>query len=237
MRGSLGVLATRSARLLELVILLRWMPTDINAFSILPSAAISSSRLVLQPSNSVTLSMGLFDTLFPQPSEDEFFNSTIDNAKVPSKPPMKRLFSFRFDGTEKNDFLPCLSRSLDSGLGPLVSLTDDNVETLATDVGCLPEDAAWALEACRGDVAEAMTRILNAQKLTLERRKDPQQQTARSTKKVNANETLGQFREQLQKQEEQTRKRVESLSGGTPDADWLPMTNPKPVDDEPWFTG
>jgi hypothetical protein len=183
--------------------------------------------------------MGRNDKPFPLPSEDEsspveFINSTNHNNKVPPKP-MKRLFSFRFDGTEKNDFLPCLSRSLDSGLAPLVPLTDGNVQKLATDVGCLPEDAAWALEACQGEMAEATTRISNAQKMSLEGRNGPQQ-TAPSTNKVSAKQALGQFREQLKKQE-QTRRRDEYFSGGAPDTDWLPMANPKPVDDEPWFTG
>jgi hypothetical protein len=27
------------------------------------------------------------------------------------------------------------------------------------------------------------------------------------------------------------------LKGGTPDANWLPNMNPRPIDDEPWFTG
>jgi hypothetical protein len=44
------------------------------------------------------------------------------------------------------------------------------------------------------------------------------------------------FKEKL-KLQEQKRKRDEYFSGGKRDADWLPQTNPKPLDDEPWFTG
>mmetsp|Transcript_68668 Transcript_68668/g.199211 ORF Transcript_68668/g.199211 Transcript_68668/m.199211 type:complete len:130 (+) Transcript_68668:122-511(+) len=55
------------------------------------------------------------------------------------------------------------------------------------------------------------------------------------SKGTSSKKELDEFREKLKKQE-QKRKRDEYFSG-KPDADWLPIQNPKPLDDEPWFTG
>ena len=38
-------------------------------------------------------------------------------------------------------------------------------------------------------------------------------------------------------EKDRERKRKEYLEPSKPDDDWLPLKNPKPIDDEPWFTG
>ena len=214
--------------------------------------------------------MGLFDTPLPtsaSSAEDENSGSRTfqtnqstpingNNNSLGASPPspltpMKRIFSFRLDGTEKNNFLPPLSRSLDTGLAPRVPLTDANVQTVSVNTHCLPEDAAWALEACQGDLLEASHRISTAQGMILEQTKNTllSQKTTTSSSLISSNgkvtsakdkdKDLHSFRERLKQQERERRTREESnnLASGKPDGDWLPLRNPTPVEDEPWFTG
>jgi hypothetical protein len=44
-------------------------------------------------------------------------------------------------------------------------------------------------------------------------------------------------RKETRLRDRQKRDRDELFQGGTKDQQWLPKENPKPVDDEPWFTG
>ena len=78
------------------------------------------------------------------------------------------LFSFRPDGTEVNGLLPSLKRRVDLLPQPYFEPQDTAVMNLllrSRDKAILlhETDACWALEACRGDVDEALFRIQRAQ--------------------------------------------------------------------------
>lgn len=199
------------------------------------------------------LSMGIYDDDTPMSSSEPSTPSdNRDNIHIEeesmalsSKPTTKRLFAFLFNGTEKNGLLPPLSRSLDSGIDPLVRLNSDEVKTLATKANCFAEDAAWALEACKGDFQKAFACVSMAQKAPIKTKKgrsklfDEEKERynfEEAFSRVNAKEEVASFRQQLQKLN-QKQKRDNYFSGGKADAEWLPLVNPKPIDEEPWFTG
>lgn len=189
--------------------------------------------------------MGLYDTPLPPRSssphdddpssdgEDDDDDEEATAASPPSTP--RRLFQFNADGTEQKGLLPRLKRSLESGIGCYFETSDRKVQNLVSKTECHPEDAAWALEACRGDITEAWTRISTARRIMLNLN-DDRSAEEKEESAASAREELEAFKEKLQ-QQEQRRMRDEYFKGSKPDAEWWPQTNPKPIDDEPWFTG
>jgi hypothetical protein len=83
---------------------------------------------------------------------------------VPAGPP---LFFFRPDGTEMQDLLPPLNRRLDAGIACYYEEMDRPVIWLIhkakREISCT--DACWALEACRGNVEEALIHVAVAKRL------------------------------------------------------------------------
>ncbi len=138
-----------------------------------------------------------------------------------------QLFQFNALGQEVNDLLPPLRRRLDKGIACYFEPQDQMVQNLIDKTSCSVEDACWALEACQGDLTEAWTRISVARRTQLnqnERMEDLAQQFAQQ--------------KQARLEKEKTRQRLERMKQRTkPDTPWLPISNPKPIDDEPWFTG
>ena len=204
-----------------------------------------------------SLSMGLYDTPLPPPlppRDDSSKNEnekTIDNNNydgddddtATSSTSNPRLFSFDDKGIETQDLLPSLGRRLDLGVGCYYEPTDRAVQTLAAQTNnCHPEDAAWALEACKGDRTEARIRIGVAQRKALEEmtRGDDYMDQVKSELKdlLMADE----FQELKEKRLEEAKNKKNYGRGSyfepsVKDGDWLPIENPRPIDDEPWFTG
>jgi hypothetical protein len=170
--------------------------------------------------------MGLYDKPLPPrppPREPEKNGDDDDDAAFPIQ---QRLFEFDINGREKRDLLPSLSRTLESGIGCDFEASDRLVQNLVEKTECHPEDAAWALEACKGDITEAWTRISTARRQLL------------NSNEENRPSLQEQFEVRLKRdQEEKDRKKWGAFAPGKPDEQWLPIENSKPVDDEPWFTG
>lgn len=182
------------------------------------------------------MGMGLYDkplSPLPSPQGQPSDESGHDDESIP--PTAKRLFDFDMDGREKRNLLPRLSRSLESGIGCYFEASDRIVQNLVSKTDCHPDDAAWALEACKGDITEAWTRISTARRMLLNQN-DNRSPAEKVESSAIAKLELDSFREKLN-EVERKRKRDEYFSGGKLDAEWLPRQNPKPVDDEPWFTG
>ena len=196
------------------------------------------------------LSMGLYDTpLPPRPmprnetskqeriDEDDDENGDEDCERSNLQP---ILFSFNEDGTEVNGALPPLGRSLRYGVECYYEVTDRIVRNLIDKTDCHPTDAAWALEACKGDVTEAWTCISAARRQLLDTGIGGSSSLSSEVSELmaeNEYEILKEERLENEKQKERQQKKTDYFSKGTPDAPWLPKQNPKPVDDEPWFTG
>ena len=149
------------------------------------------------------------------------------------------LFSFNEDGTEVNGALPPLGRSLRYGVECYYEVTDRIVRILIEKTDCHPTDAAWALEACKGDVTEAWTCISAARRQMLDYGRGGSSLSSEVSELMAENEyeILKEERLENEKQQERQQKKTDHFSKGTPDEPWLPRQNPKPVDDEPWFTG
>lgn len=212
----------------------------IPALAFAPPKTLCVSLRMSFPTTS--LSMGLYDTPLPprpSPQDDDPPNNGDSNEDEDFIEPamMQRLFSFNMDGTEKRNFLPPLKRSLDLGIDCYFEASDRKVRNLVSKTDCHPEDAAWALEACRGDVTEAWTRISTARRQLLQQG-DPIQPGSLEAdySSLLAREELDDFRAKL-KEQERKRRVADYFSGGQRDEKWLPQENPKPIDDEPWFTG
>lgn len=195
--------------------------------------------------------MGLFDTPLPPrpspPEKDPAENTVNDMSSTNEEPTLRsstqRLFFFRRkDGTEERNLLPQLSRSLESEIGCDYKVTDSIVQNLVSQTNCHPEDAAWALEACRGDITEASNRISIARRILRDEMEDRSERMDKAVlvlsnaTTTSAQQELVDFRRKLQLQE-QKRQRDDYFSGGKADAEWLPRPHPKPINDEPWFTG
>lgn len=213
-------------------------------------SAFRSSSRTKQNGISTSLTMGLYDTpLPPRPerrnNEDENNNDDNeddddDSSSLVVEEVQQRLFQFNVDGTEKRDLLPRLSRSLDSGIGCYFEETDRLVQNLVKKTDCNPKDAAWALEACKGDITEAWTRISMARRQLLQDGTNNNiggggMLFSEVSDLMAENEFEIRKEEMMEKDRE--RKRKEYLEPSKPDDDWLPLKNPKPIDDEPWFTG
>ena len=194
---------------------------------------------------STSLTMGLYDTpLPPRPerrNEDENNDDNEDDDDDSSLvvEVQQRLFQFNVDGTEKRDLLPRLSRTLDSGIGCYFEETDRLVQNLVNKTDCNPKDAAWALEACKGDITEAWTRISMARRQLLLDGTNNNIGGGMLFSEVSDLMAENEFeiRKEEMMEKDRERKRKEYLEPSKPDDDWLPLKNPKPIDDEPWFTG
>jgi hypothetical protein len=161
---------------------------------------------------------------------------------------MSRLFDIQLDGREARDLLPPLSRSLTSGIECYFEVTDRKVQNLSKQATCHPVDAAWALEACKGDVTEAWLCISTARRLLLLSNDEAEQEDfdeellfamlAQNQKVLSDNErSKKETRDEIQKQAVK-----DAFSLGQKDGDWLPTPQNKkpfepPADEEPWFTG
>ncbi|GAX27625.1 hypothetical protein FisN_13Hu284 [Fistulifera solaris] len=171
--------------------------------------------------------MGLYDRpLPPRPpplNNDDEDEDEEDIIVAVSSP----LFQFNALGQEVNNLLPPLRRPLDKGIPCYFEPNDRMVQNLIDKTSCAVEDACWALEACQGDMTEAWTRISVARRNQLNQKE----------RLENNVETEFQNRKQARLEKEQTRQRLERMKRTKPDTPWLPISNPKPIDDEPWFTG
>lgn len=177
-----------------------------------------------RPSTTI-LQMGLYDHPLPPrpPPPEEDDDDFIEESSV-------RLFSFDTNGNEINNLLPSLGRRLDKGVDCYFEPSDGKVRNLVEKTGCHVRDACWALEACRGEMTEAWTRISAARRMQLDN------STTDDWDELAVEER---FRQVKAKRKFQQEKRKESnyFQGGKPDENWLPTNNPKPNDDEPWYTG
>ena len=172
-----------------------------------------------------TLSMGLYDKPLPPrppPRGDDGDDFIIESSL--------KLFEFDASGNEVNNLLPSLGRRLDKGVGCYFEPSDRKVRNLVEKTSCNVEDACWALEACRGDTTEAWTCISAARRTQLE--------SSSTDDGWDENAIEERFRRVKAKKLKQGKSKESNLfQGGKPDENWLPTNNPKPVDDEPWFTG
>lgn len=221
-------------------------------------------RHVVAKHQSCVLRMGLYDDPLPPrpPPRDDMAAMRKRNAgeeEDDDEPDeVSRLFTMTREGKEARGLLPPLKRKLlDYGIGCYFETTDRLVQNLAEKTQCHPEDAAWALEACQGDITEAWTFISVARRTLLNKEvalpenvedvdwdaelfglieswdddellRPVDQETFQALKAK---------RLQIDRQD-MTKKDIEDMfKGGEPDQPWLPKPNPRPVDDEPWFTG
>ena len=146
------------------------------------------------------------------------------------------IFEFNMDGTEVRGFLPRLSRTLESGMDCYFEETDRLVLNLVDKTECHPQDAAWALEACQGDMTEAWTCISTARRQILIGG-DNVGLLSSEVSQLMAENDFEILKEERLKRERMIQRRDDAFIKGVPDADWLPTKNPKPIDEEPWFTG
>lgn len=156
------------------------------------------------------------------------------------------LFSFDPEtGREVNDLLPPLGRSLTSGVECYFEPSDRLVVNLVGKASCSFVDACWALEACKGDLTEAWTCISTARRIGLNanRLPIPSHQTDEEDTDWDEDSYEIEMEEEYERlkvkrlQQERMRNVKDFFTGGKSDQNWLPKINPRPVDDEPWFTG
>jgi len=192
--------------------------------------------------------MGLYDTPLPPrppPRDDgkKKTNDDDDDYEIESSvtETQQRLFQFGVDGKEVNNRLPPLKRRLTSGVDCYYEPTDRLVINLVDKTSCAVADACWALEACRGDITEAWTRISLARRMLLQRERESslRNDDAEYDPDDYDMEVLDEFeaRKKNLRNETEERRREEYRKLSGPNDEWLPIKNPKPVDDEPWFTG
>jgi hypothetical protein len=167
--------------------------------------------------------------------DDDDFDDDDDDVKV-------RLFQFnKRNGAEVNNLLPPLGRSLTSNIPCYFEPTDRKVINLVGKTSCHVEDACWALEACKGDVTEAWTRISVARRMQL----------IEQDSNTNNNQSYGEMdrdvyelelEEDYAEQKEALRMKINEkdradfFKGGEPDQNIWPNFN-VPDENEPWFTG
>jgi hypothetical protein len=248
----------------------------------------TDSVFVVRNKYSSCLWMGLYDTPLPPPPPDDFADSAKrkkserfvsnngdgddanddDDSDATSS---TLLFYFNENGEEDSGVLPSLGRN--PTLVPcFYEPTDNVVRSVVRMTRCHPQDACWALEACKGSIMEASVAIALAQRNAL----NSQVALPSDVKDVDWDEELkklitnsnnnnkqnpktrsvedwqnfeqegysigfdGGLRERTEdlKRREQRNKLKKILEPGKPDEDWLPGSpSPKPLDDEPWFTG
>jgi hypothetical protein len=173
------------------------------------------------------------EAILPETEED------IDSGD--SSVVLDQLFSFGEDGKEGRALLPPLKRRLDSGVSCYYEHNDRLVLNLIEKTSCHPDDACWALEACEGDITEAWTRISTARRMILNRSRNDQllQEDEDYDDEDYEVELIDEFQRRKKRVATETKKRqtADYFTPSAPDAQWLPTKNPKPVNDEPWFTG
>jgi hypothetical protein len=173
------------------------------------------------------------DAILPETEEE------IDSGDISVV--LDRLFSFGKDGKEARALLPPLKRRLDSGVSCYYEHNDRLVLSLVDKTSCHPDDACWALEACEGDIIEAWTRISTARRMILNQSHNGQllQEDADYDEEDYKVELIDEFQRRKKNVAMETKKRqtADYFTPSAPDAQWLPTKNPKPVNDEPWFTG
>lgn len=169
---------------------------------------------------STRLALGLYDDPLPPKKNDDVAAETPVSER--------RLFNFKLDGTESRGLLPSLSRSLDSGIGCSYKPSDPEVRNLAEKTDCNIRDAAWALEACKGDVTQAEGCIETAREKFMD-----------DTPSPSSSQTGGFDLRKAEQLKKQSAKKGKIIIGPPKpgEQDWLPIKNPTPIDDEPWFTG
>lgn len=178
---------------------------------------------------------------------------------------VSRMFDMQVNGREARDLLPPLSRNLESGVECYFEVTDRQVQNLAQKTACHPMDAAWALEACKGDVTEAWLAITTARRLLLNEQQEEEEEEdfdaelfsmlSANKEAVPEEELLSEeddedFEERKQRLKKERRDAITKQAitdafdelKGKADGDWLPTPKNKkpfepPIDDEPWFTG
>lgn len=247
------------ATLLLVMISMAWWTSGVDGFSTASDRLPSSTSLsvvgmkgwgMAANPTMVLLRMGLYDTpLPPRPSspKDDGKNKrkeSSDDDDDDNETPMKmetHIFEFTVKGKEVNDLLPPLGRRLDSGVDCYFEPTDRLVRNLVNKTACCVPDACWALEACRGDITEAWTRISTARRRLLQRERETslRQEDKDYDPEDYDMELLDEFerRKRTWREETEERRKEEYFKLSKPNDDWLPIKNPKPMDDEPWFTG
>jgi hypothetical protein len=200
----------------------------VNSFSSLPVTKRRADAFLV-------LGMGLYDDPLPPrppkviPREEE---EESDDEALSSN----RLFSFDKNGKELRNLLPNLARRT-SFVDCYYEPTDQVVINLIQKTGCHPQDACWALEATKGDLIEAWTCISTARRMQLNDSVDEQETSGSRDFMLVELEEEFEERKEARQAAQQKSDRDEFFRGGVADQPWLPRKNPKPVDDEPWFTG
>ena len=180
------------------------------------------------------LAMGLYDDPLPQPPADGMPKKRTSQDDDFIEETSTRLFQFGEDGKEVNGLLPPLGRRLDKGIACYFECSDRLVRNLVQKTSCNVDDACWALEACRGDMTEAWTRISYARRMRL---MNPTTTTSGNAE-WDASAIEKRFQEIKQKRlKEDKQSEINFFQPGKSDENWLPRPNPRPIDDEPWFTG
>ncbi|GKY96338.1 hypothetical protein MPSEU_000593500 [Mayamaea pseudoterrestris] len=177
--------------------------------------------------------------------DDDYVELPADNSEK-AKINEERLFQFDSTGTEVNNLLPSLGRSLASNIPCYFEPSDRKVVNLMNKAFCGADDACWALEACKGDILEAWTLI------SMARRKNYSSNIASSDNNQDSSTTASSVdkdlyelerEEEFQERKEERfrlqaeRDRDELFRGGTPDQNVWPNLKPGPDESEPWFTG
>lgn len=161
----------------------------------------------------------------------------------------ERLFEFDSSGKEKRNLLPPLGRRLVPGVGCYFESGDRKVKNLVGKTAVSVEDACWALEACRGDVTEAWTCISIARRMMLNDKRfegletldddDEDDDFDEDDYEIEMEEAFKETK-RIRLEEDAARYRKEGwdMRGKKgKDQAWLPKQNPRPINDEPWFTG
>ena len=175
------------------------------------------------------------------------------------------LFEFDPIGSERNGRLPDLKRTLYDGIPCYFEASDKKTQIVMEKTECSSHDACWALEAHEGDIVKSVISISMAQRGVLNDSValpdkeevettdwDEELRTLNKSEKGNGKELGEEFEnagrsigmDGLQERKESMKRREMNdnirriFDKGEEDQDWLPgKQNPKPVDDEPWFTG
>jgi hypothetical protein len=175
--------------------------------------------------------------------DDDGDDDDVDDSEIlpmENRMAKQQLFAFDANGKEVQDWLPPLQRRLVYGVGCYYEPTDRIVQNLIEKTAPIhPEDACWALEACNGDITEAWTRISTARRLKLEQLQQQQQCTGDDEEDLwkEFQTRMKKLEQQQAQQQQQQQQRDDWKKSMKPDQPWLPNPNPKPIDDEPWFTG
>jgi len=204
-----------------------------------------------------------FEETYRQAKRDRQYNKwNPDDIDLDEQLQRPKLFYFDDKGRDKLGILPTLGRNPNLGIESYYEASDSLVRQLMRMTRCNPEDACWALEAHKGNVMDASVSIALAQRQTLNDKVAlPDQDEVAKTDwdgelssllESTKSKDLGEdFENQgysvgldgLEDRKDFLKKRARSdeikkwIVGGLPDQDWLPTKNPRPVDDEPWFTG